>query len=434
MSASASTSAASNPVGASSAAPQLAGSDASGPGPWLEIPLLTARLLWRHWPALAFWFFAQRLCYGLLMDLAVKLGERSLLFSFAALSVLIVTQLAGTIFMFQSLRPSLPMLAGGAATPDTRALRQQWITSLAIALLPFFAYYVGWGLMEGLRRSFLTEYIFSVWEKEDFRHVLKLKGLWIALAVAWAVRWFSKRRATATGHASWTALATVCEAYWVFVGVAAIAQAIKAGQEWWHERAVYVAVGDWWESPTALFKTLAPTKRALAPVWDFVTTAAGAVALPLIWLAITAIVYGIDLRKAQRIDAADAPLERAVARFKAMHFTLRMLADKASAGWTSKGVPVVNSLRLVLRAGLPALLTLCVCWQLLAFLDSWSWRWMQQLVGPKDPAWQQVEGQIYAAFLNTPLSFRPSLFTDVLRVALLAATFDRAIARLPRSV
>ncbi|BAV95818.1 hypothetical protein [Lysobacter enzymogenes] len=421
-------------MGASSAAPQLAGSDASGPGPWLEIPLLTARLLWRHWPALAFWFFAQRLCYGLLMDLAVKLGERSLLFSFAALSVLIVTQLAGTIFMFQSLRPSLPMLAGGASTPDTRALRQQWITSLAIALLPFFAYYVGWGLMEGLRRSFLTEYIFSVWEKEDFRHVLKLKGLWIALAVAWAVRWFSKRRATATGHASWTALATVCEAYWVFVGVAAIAQAIKAGQEWWHERAVYVAVGDWWESPTALFKTLAPTKRALAPVWDFVTTAAGAVALPLIWLAITAIVYGIDLRKAQRIDAADAPLERAVARFKAMHFTLRMLADKASAGWTSKGVPVVNSLRLVLRAGLPALLTLCVCWQLLAFLDSWSWRWMQQLVGPKDPAWQQVEGQIYAAFLNTPLSFRPSLFTDVLRVALLAATFDRAIARLPRSV
>lgn len=46
---------------------------------WLEIPLLSARLLWRHWPALAFWFFAQRVCYDLLMDLAVKLGERSML-------------------------------------------------------------------------------------------------------------------------------------------------------------------------------------------------------------------------------------------------------------------------------------------------------------------------------------------------------------------
>lgn len=399
---------------------------------WLEIPLLSARLLWRHWPALAFWFFAQRVCYDLLMDLAVKLGERSLLLSFAALSVLIVTQLAGTIFMFQSLRPSLPMLAHGAITPDTKAVRKQWITALAIALLPFFAYYVGWGLLEGLRRYFATAYIFGVWEREDLRHVLTLKGLWIALAVAWAVRWFSQRRAAATGHASWNVLATVCEAYWVFVGVAAIGQALQAGKDWWHERAVYVAVAEWWRSPTALFELLAPIKRALAPLWDFLATAGGAVALPLIWLAITAIVYGIDLRKAQRLDDADAPLERAVARFKSMHFTVRMLADKASAGWTSKGVPVVNSLRLVLRAGLPALLTLCVCWQLLAYLDSWSWRWMQQLVGPKDPAWQQVEGQIYAVFLNTPLSFRSSLLTDVLRVVLLAATFDRAIARLPR--
>ena len=399
---------------------------------WLEIPLLSARLLWRHWPALAFWFFAQRVCYDLLMDLAVKLGERSLLLSFAALSVLIVTQLAGTIFMFQSLRPSLPMLAHGAITPDTKAVRKQWITALAIALLPFFAYYVGWGLLEGLRRYFATAYIFGVWEREDLRHVLTLKGLWIALAVAWAVRWFSQRRAAATGHASWNVLATVCEAYWVFVGVAAIGQALQAGKDWWHDRAVYVAVAEWWRSPTALFELLAPIKRALAPLWDFLATAGGAVALPLIWLAITAIVYGIDLRKAQRLDDADAPLERAVARFKSMHFTVRMLADKASAGWTSKGVPVVNSLRLVLRAGLPALLTLCVCWQLLAYLDSWSWRWMQQLVGPKDPAWQQVEGQIYAVFLNTPLSFRSSLLTDVLRVVLLAATFDRAIARLPR--
>lgn len=403
-----------------------------GAGPWLEIPRLAARLLWRHWPALAFWFFAQRVCYDLLMQLAVKLGERSVLLSFAALSVLIVTQLAGTILMFQSLRPSLPMLAGGAATPDTAAVRKQWITALAIAMLPFFAYYAGWGLLEDLRRNFRTHYVFSVWDKENLNQVLQLKGLWIALAVAWAVRWFSKRRAAATGHAAWNVIATSCEAYWVFVGAAAIAQLVKSGQDWWHERVVYVAASAWWESPTALFKLLAPSKRALAPLWDVVSTAAGAIALPLIWLAITAIVYGIDLRRAQRIDAADERLGRVAERFKTMHFGLRMLADKASAGWSSKGVPVVNSLRLVLRAGLPALLTLCVCWQLLAYIDSWAWPLMQRVVGAQDPQWQSVNGQVFAVFLNTPLSFRTSLLTDVLRVVLLAATFDRAIARLPR--
>ncbi|MGO4781907.1 hypothetical protein AB4084_41105, partial [Lysobacter sp. 2RAB21] len=73
--------------------------------------------------------------------------------------------------------------------------------------------------------------------------------------MAWAVRWFSKRRATATGHAAWNVVATSCEAYWVFVGVAAIAQVMTAGKDWWHERVVYVAATDWWESPTALFKT-----------------------------------------------------------------------------------------------------------------------------------------------------------------------------------
>ncbi len=408
-------------------------SDSLGVGAWREIPLLTARLLWRHWPALVFWFFAQRLCYSLLMDLAVKLGERSVLLSFAVLSVLIVTQLAGTILMFQSLRPSLPMLARSGTTPDTASVRRQWITSLAVAMLPFFAYYAGWGLLEDLRRYFRTAYVFSVWEPENLSRVLQLKGLWIALAVAWVVRWFSKRRAAATGHAGWNVVATCCEAYWVFVGVAAIAQVMKMGKDWWHERAVYVAATTWWESPTALFKTLAPTKRALAPAWEVLSTAAGAVVLPLIWLAITALIYGIDLRRAQRLDAADERLGAAAQRFKQMHFTLRMLADKASAGWTSKGVPVVNSLRLVLRAGLPALLTLCVCWQLLAYFDSWSWRWMEAWVGPQDPQWQQVSGQPWAVFLTTPLSFRTSLLTDVLRVALLAATFDRAIARLPRS-
>lgn len=403
----------------------------AAPGVWWEIPRLTGRLLWRHWPALTFWFFAQRLCYSLLLDAAIKLSEHSLLLGYAALAVLIVTQLGGTILMFQSLRPSLPTMRSGLPAPPDTTSRRQWVNALAIAMLPFFAYYVTWGLLEDLRRQFKLTYIFSIWEKEDLNNVLHLKGLWIALLIAWAVRWFAKRRTAATGHVSWTALATICEAYWVFVGAAAITRGFDLAKDWWHARAVYVGVKDWWENPISFFNLLAPIKRVLMPVWDFATTAAGGLVLPLVWLAITAIIYGLDLRRAQRIDEADAHLGDAVTRYRGMHFTMRMLADKASAGWTSKGVPVVNSLRLVLRAGLPALLTLCVCWQLLSFIDSWSWRVMEHVIGAHDPDWWNVIGQPFAVFLTTPLSFRTSLITDVLRVVLLAATFDRAIARLP---
>ena len=41
---------------------------------WLEIPKLAGRLLWRHWPAMLFWFFAQRVAYDLLMDAAIRLA------------------------------------------------------------------------------------------------------------------------------------------------------------------------------------------------------------------------------------------------------------------------------------------------------------------------------------------------------------------------
>ncbi|TAA25617.1 hypothetical protein [Pseudoxanthomonas winnipegensis] len=398
---------------------------------WLEVPRLAGRVLTRHWPALLFWFFAMRVCYDALMQLAVRLGSTSALLSFAALSLLIVTQLAGTILMFQSLRPSLPMLAGGATTPRLDPARAHWSGALAVALLPFFAYYVGWGLLENLRRDFRTGYVMGVWDKEDLANVLHLKGIWVALAVAWVLRCAAKRRAAAGEGWGWKLLVTVCEAYWVFVGVAAITRLHGVAKDWWHARMVYVAATRWWENPASLFTLLPPARRLLAPAWDVVTTAAGAVVLPLIWLAITALIYGIDLKKAQRLDQADARLEQLVQRFRSLHFSLRMLADKASEGWTSKGVPVVNSLRLVLRAGLPALLTLCVGWQLLAWIDSWAWHWMRQVIGPQSPAVQQVQGQLYAVFLTTPLSFRTSLLTDVLRTVLLAATFDRAIARLP---
>jgi len=402
--------------------------------PWWEVPRLTLALLRAHWPVLLFWFFAQRVAYDLLLALSIKLAERTVLLSFAALSLLIVTQLAGTIAMFLALRPSLPALAQtrGAGAMVTAP---PWTRAVAIALLPFFAYYATWGLLDGLKRDFRLSYIFGVWyeQQEPLNDILKIKGLWIALLVAWAVRHLSKRRAAAGGHAAWSVLATVCEAYWVFVGVAAIAKGIAMMKDWWHGRVVVVAVADWWQNPLSLFQLLPPIKRALLPLWDVVTTAAGAVLMPLVWLAITAIVYGLDLRRRQRFGDADAQLRLLGRRYRGLHFAWRKLADNASAGWTSKGVPVVNSLRLVLRAGLPALLTLCLCWQLLAFVDAWAFRVVVELVGARDPDDWQLIAQPVSLLFNGPLSLRPALFTELVRVCLLAATFGCAVARLPRA-
>ncbi|WP_242111929.1 hypothetical protein [Luteimonas aquatica] len=416
------------------ASPSLAAPSAAPQAPtWWEIPRLAGRLLWRHWPALLFWYFAQRVAYDLLLDAAIRLAETSVLLSYAAIALLIVTQLAGTIAMFLAVRPSLETQAGLGVAPARPA--RPWLSALAIALLPFFAYYASWGLLDGVKRDFRLTYIFSVSfeNRENLGDIFALHGLWIALLIAWAVREVAKRRAAATGHAAWTVLATVCEAYWVFVGVAAIAQGIAWIKDWWHARVVYVVVAQWWENPFAGWISLAPLKRVLEPAWEFLSIAAGGVVMPLVWLAITAIIYGLDLRRRHRLDGADAQWSALGSRYQGMHLVWRKLADKASAGWTSKGVPVVNSLRLVLRAGLPALLTLCLCWQVLAFVDASAWRVAVDLIGARDWESWEVIGQPLSLLFNGPLSARPALFTELLRIVLLAAAFDRAVARLPRA-
>lgn len=399
---------------------------------WLEIPRLAARLLWHHWPALLFWFLAQRLAYDLFMALAIALAERSALLSYAAIALLLVTQLVATIGMFLVLRPTL-------ALPTARGEggRQPWATALAVALLPFFAYYAGWGLLEDIRRDFRVAYFVSVSfdNRENLADILGLKGLWIALLVAWAVRAIAKRRHAATGHGAWSVVATACEAYWVFVGVAAIASGYAIVRGWWHSRAVYVGVLQWWEHPLWELPligvvSLAPLKRVVDPAWDLLSTAAGAMVMPLVWLAITALVYGLDLRRRQRLDSADARLRHAVHRYQRLHVAWRVLADKVTSGWNNKGVPLVNSLRLVLRAGLPALLVLCMGWQLLAFFDATVWLWLVDAVGARSHEAWEILGQPLSVLFGGTRGVRGGLVTEVLRVVLLAATYACAVRRL----
>jgi hypothetical protein len=402
-------------------------------GDWLAIPRLTGVLLWRHWPALLFWFLMQRVSYDVTMALAIKLAESSVLLSFAALSTLVVFQLIGTIAMFHVLRPSLPSATAREMPTPLRFSRDETMTRvLAIALLPFFAYYAAWGFLDGIKRDFRLDYLFSIWydRQENLDDIFSIRGLWIALIVAWFVRHLSRRRAQRTGHTRWSIIATICEAYWVFVGVVAVGKLIGLGKAWWHDRVVYQAVAQWWENPFIGWLSLEPLKRIVDPLWDLVTTVASAATMPLIWLAIAALIYGLDLKRRHRLDAADARLRQLGAHYNRMHAVWKRAADKLTAGWTSKGVPVINSIRLVLRAGVPALAMLCIGWQLLAFVDAWAWRCLVNIIGPHEFAWWNVIGHPLALLFNGPYSMRPALFTEMIRVTLLAATFGIAIVQL----
>lgn len=404
---------------------------------WLEILRLTGRLLARHWPALLFWFFLQRVVYDLLMDAAVELIGTSVLLAYASIALLVVSQLATVIAMFLCLRPSLPMLSQRDVPQqiDLSGRHTAWTRSLAVALLPFFAYYTTWGLLDGVRRDFqmgyADNYSFAENAVKSPKDILNQPYLWLALVIAWAIRAFALRRAKQNdGRIGWSLLATACEAYWVFVGARAITQAIGLGKDWWRDRAAHQWLMAWWEDPRALFHLLAPLKQALAPAWDLAATVFAGFVTPMVWLAIAAIIYGMDMRRSHKLDAADTHFSRLGARYSALPLLVRKMAGKASEGWTSKGVPIVNSLRLVLRAGLPALVVLCVCYQLLDLVDSYALRALATLVGPHDIMWWNTVGGPLGLLAGTPSAIRPALLTEIVRIALLAATCDCAIARL----
>lgn len=424
------------------ASPAFASTNA--PAAWHEIPTLAAHLLWRHWPQLLFWFFAQRVAYQWGLKLSIALTSQSPLLGYVGISLLVLVQLITTAMMFIALKPSLPN-ASGRLPGDALPPLQPWATSLSAALLPFFAFYVTWGFLENVKRDFglnffdqdLANAINTAIkpggdpsEHENWRDVMQLKGVWIAVMVAGVVRYLAKRRAAATGRLGWTLLATACEAYWVFIGVTVIASVAGDFKQIWQTTRIYQAVTGWWENPFVFHLSLQGLKQLLDPVMAFIGTVTKAALLPLVWLAITAIIYGLDLRKRQRIDHADSSLGTLADEYKHSHFLVRRVVGKFSGGWDSKGVPVVNSIRLVLRGGLPALLTLCVGWELLSFLDAWGWRAAVHLIGPMEQdTWHNVAGAV-GMLIGDPTTLQPSLFAQVLRTVLLAATFDRAMARL----
>lgn len=398
---------------------------------WLDIPRLAGHLLWRHWPALLACFFAQRVAYDVLLFGAIQLAETGVLLSYAAIAVLIVSQLVGAIAMFLVLRSSMPSMQSPGGLPSTLGQRS-WMRVLAVALLPFFAYYAAWGLLEGIKRDFILTY--QSWvsfdRREPLQDILALRGLWIALAVSWALREVSKRRFAATQHGAWSLLVAACEAYWLFVGAAVIARGWAWATAWWESRVVYVTLTTWWENPFVGLVSLAPLKRALDPAWDALSTAGGAVVMPLVWLAIAAIVYGMDLRRRGRLDRHDARARLVSRRYRNLHPVWKTAVGKVSGGWNGKGIPILNAIRLVLRAGLPALLVLCVGWALLDFVDAHAWGMATAAIGPQPWEDWRVLGQPLSLLFNGPMSLRPALFTQLLRVVLLAATFDRAIAGL----
>jgi hypothetical protein len=398
---------------------------------------LTGRLFATYWPVLFFWFLIQHVTHGPLLDASVQLGLFNRPLGFLGLAILVVVQLLCTIAMFQALRPGMSSLAhggdvagdgdGGRVGLSSRS-RSNFADAIAVALLPFFAYYATWGLL----RDIVGQYSYEL-----LRHIaglglpgpldiIKAPGLWVTIAITYVVRRISVNRHERTKSPWWSILATICEAYWVFLGVLAISSYRQMPWDWWHHRVVYVEWQRWWDNSRDL---LGPIKRAIDPVLALGMEGIRVAILPLVWLAIAAIVYGHDVREPGTLTEpdADARVTRLHARYARLPRVLQWMAERWSDGWRKKAMPVINSLRLLLRAGLRPALTLCVCYVALHFVCSWMFRGAVSLIGPHDrDVWNVILGPL-SLLVGDQSGQTRSLIEEPLRICLLAAAVELAL-------
>lgn len=394
----------------------------------LQLLRTTLRLWWRHWPPLLLLVLLGYLLNDWLLRVVVEIGLRNHVLGLSLLSPLVVIELAVVIAMFHVLRPSLPALTQAlpAQPADSGTARgDRLTTALALALVPFFAYYAGWGLLGDTVR----EYSLAGLARDPFGKygplldALKSHGLVISVAASWLLRRYAKAREARKHSSGWQALIVLCEANWVFIGLFVITRGKDLLMKWLESRVVWQYFGG--AEADIAAPVLAPT------LFDSLSSAAQglffAALLPLVWLAITALIFGRDLGE-QSLLASNRRLEKIVGSYDRLPALLRQFGDDFIKSYRTRYVPVANSVRLTLHAGLTLLLCFCVGYRALEWLSAQAWLGATQLIGPHAMDFWHAIGGGLALLVGGPAGTTPSIVFEPLRICLLAATLELGVA------
>jgi hypothetical protein len=425
--------------------------------------VLTGKLWWRFWPQLTLLVLIGILLNDQLLLLSVHIGFVDSSLGFAALTLVVLTKLIVTVLGFLLMRPALPAVAaaralstgaavpitgpedaaaGGApapsaATPAAPTRRQRlagFATTLTIALVPFFAYYAAWGLLNDTIReySILGLDLAPLGESGNLLDAIGARWLIVSVVATWILRRLFKALRDRTDAPVWKLLIVLCETNWVFIGLFVLSQ-------WKDEAIAWVASGTAWEWLSRIWQAvLTPVSTAFAaaePVeWaapDATTVATGLffyALLPLIWLVLAALIYGHDLGS----DPGwmrHRRLERIGSRYAALPKFIRDFIGHFVNGYRSRYLPVANSIRLALHADLALLLILVVGWRAIGWAADWLWMGATHLIGPHPINLAQLFVDGLSLLLGDLSGTTPGILVEPLRMCLVAAVLEIAFAR-----
>jgi len=377
----------------------------------------------------------------LLLPLAVKAGFANALAGFVVLSLIVLTKLVTVVAMCLSLRPAMPSVAAlfpvkaGTDATDSAPKEPGWLGVVAIAIIPFFAYYAAWGFLGDTVR----DYSLLALDMAAFGQKLSLfdvpATLWLGIAVAFAfgVRRLAKLMQTRSSRPAWQFVIVLCDANWIFIGLYALTGWKNAVWSWIGAGGplpYLIRVRDFFLGLIGKAQAATPVAVDLAPP-SLESSAQGLflyALLPLVWLLMAAVIYGFDMKDAAALSS-HRRTAAALSRYGRLPKFLREFIDHFVAGYRSRYLPIANSVRLAFGAGLAVLIGFVLLYRVIGWVAAWGWIGLAHLIGPQElPAWQ-VLVSIIAFFLGGPSDIRGAILVDALRICLIAAVVEQAAAK-----
>jgi len=435
---------------------------------WGEVTALVraaARLWWRFLPQLLLWFWVGYAVNRLSLQTAAGFGASAKVSANIAFGMALIATAGATILMIHALGPGLREFRGRlqrfrqtpphspgerAADPPVPTDVAAWrsgLDTLSVTIGPFLAIYSVWGMVENEISDLFVANAKNYGETAtasysidvgDTRFYLLMSiGTWAVRQLVLRAARLARRRALSQGRGGLgfglTFLGVFLEGMWVYLVFVLAGTVVGDVRDWLTSRVAAGWLAEQWVRltdllPVVLDINLPEVVRSVVS-WlggTVLPAASHGLLLPLLWLALTATVFGWrDLRL--RDIAAVPLLRRTTSRFApdGSMSLLGRVVKMGSSDLRTKYLPVATSLRMLVRSGPRLLGSYLVLATLVATVSRLVESVVRVAIGPVGvDRWSQTE-----PFVGLAIG---SLFTPVL-IALYAATFDRCLSVVPEA-
>ncbi len=399
---------------------------------------LTLMLFARFWPQLiALWLIG--FSGGLaLTDLAALVGRWNALAGLSLLSLVVLLKLVIIVALFETVRRGLPTLHAASAQNDRGATepgvarKTNFVTALALTLVPFFAFYAAWGFLADTLRDYARLSFDLLLSGETAKPLEVTGGAWlvVSVAIAWAIRRFAKFMSKRSKSPLWPIVIVICEANWAFIGIFVISTWQDDIRNWFTH--LPDVIGN-------LFTMLDPVPGAIAqdlpaPA-EFADTSFSQrlqsvflyALYPAVWLTIAALIYGYDINGEHPLPARG--LSAAISRWQALPKFLQDFVAHFIAGTLKRYRTLAEGVGLALSSGFALTLCAILSYRLLDFGSAWAWFGISRWIGPQETALWPVIAQGISLLFGTPSDPGEGLLVSPLKICLLAATLEIGFAR-----